>query len=167
MGLNGCEEKVELFSSLLAPIKSPRIAEVGVLHGDTSLALVEKLVSLTVLAVDPYPANWNAEGFLSGEDLYNQVHAKAAPFRDRYQLIRQTSINASQWIGNGTLDLVFIDGAHSCDACVVDVQNWVPKLRKGGVMVLHDFSHVYPGVVCCVREVLDKFADGPVHAGMD
>jgi len=37
-------------------------------------------------------------------------------------------------------DWVFIDGDHSEPACEADVQNTLPLMEKGGVMLLHDIT---------------------------
>lgn len=36
------------------------------------------------------------------------------------------------------LGLVFIDGAHSDEPALADYRGWVPKLRPGGLLALHD-----------------------------
>ncbi|GAH62020.1 unnamed protein product, partial [marine sediment metagenome] len=38
------------------------------------------------------------------------------------------------------LDLLFIDGRHDIRWCLCDYHYWVPKIRKGGVIVFHDYS---------------------------
>ena len=35
-------------------------------------------------------------------------------------------------------DLLFIDGDHSCQGCLSDLENWYPKLQPGGHVILHD-----------------------------
>jgi predicted O-methyltransferase YrrM len=36
------------------------------------------------------------------------------------------------------VDLLFVDGDHSYDGCLRDLQNWFPKVVPGGHVVLHD-----------------------------
>lgn len=38
------------------------------------------------------------------------------------------------------LDLLFIDGCHKLRWCLCDYHYWSPRVRKGGVIVFHDFS---------------------------
>jgi predicted O-methyltransferase YrrM len=38
----------------------------------------------------------------------------------------------------GEIDVLFIDGDHSYQGCTSDLENWYPKLRPGGHVVLHD-----------------------------
>ncbi len=36
------------------------------------------------------------------------------------------------------LDLLYIDGDHSYEQAKRDIENWWPKLRHGGIMLIHD-----------------------------
>jgi predicted O-methyltransferase YrrM len=44
---------------------------------------------------------------------------------------------------HGELDLVFIDGDHTFEGCLADVQRFVPRVRPGGYFVLHDYFGWY------------------------
>jgi predicted O-methyltransferase YrrM len=44
---------------------------------------------------------------------------------------------AQEWHGPG-LDVIFIDGEHSFQACWEDISNWHPKLKPGGRLLGHD-----------------------------
>jgi hypothetical protein len=37
------------------------------------------------------------------------------------------------------LDFVFIDGDHRFDPCVQDLIRWTPKVRQGGMVLMHDY----------------------------
>jgi predicted O-methyltransferase YrrM len=38
------------------------------------------------------------------------------------------------------IDLLFIDGDHAYDSCHADVQSWVPLLKPGGMLIMHDYA---------------------------
>jgi predicted O-methyltransferase YrrM len=38
------------------------------------------------------------------------------------------------------LDLLFIDGDHSYESCRSDVLAWLPHLKPGGIIVMHDYA---------------------------
>ncbi|GAI10439.1 unnamed protein product, partial [marine sediment metagenome] len=43
------------------------------------------------------------------------------------------------WIG-GEVDLVFIDGDHSEEGCAGDIDAWLPHVKDGGIIALHDYE---------------------------
>lgn len=58
----------------------------------------------------------------------------------------------------GVYDLLFIDGDHSFQGCLNDLENWWPGLKSGGHVVLHD---CYLG--CEVQDaIIDFIARHPV-----
>jgi hypothetical protein len=70
------------------------------------------------------------------------------------KVVVSDSVGASQRYENGSLDFVFIDGGHSYKEVKADIQAWLPKVKKGGVLAGHDYSKSFPGVVQAVRELL-------------
>jgi hypothetical protein len=63
----------------------------------------------------------------------------------------------------GTIDMVFIDASHAYENVRSDTRNAMKLLRpSGGLIVWHDYSHAWPGVV----RALDEFyrSGGPFHA---
>lgn len=53
----------------------------------------------------------------------------------------------------GMFDMIFIDANHTEESVIKDIEKWFPKVRKGGVFVMHDYRHNdFPGI--------EKAADG-------
>lgn len=53
-------------------------------------------------------------------------------------------------------DMLFIDGDHSYDAVAADLRMWLPSLKAGGVLAMHDID---------LPDVKRAFEDVVVHAG--
>ncbi len=53
-------------------------------------------------------------------------------------ILKETFQEASQRFQNGEVDLCHIDGAHGYDDVKRDFETWFPKVRSGGVFLLHD-----------------------------
>ena len=67
--------------------------------------------------------------------------------------LRMASSEAASLFANGSVDLVMIDGDHRYEAVSADLDAWLPKLRRGGAIMGHDFDPVnWPGVVRAVTE---------------
>jgi predicted O-methyltransferase YrrM len=61
----------------------------------------------------------------------------------------------------GSIDLIFIDGDHSYEACKADIAAWAPYARRGGVMAFHDFGSRAEGVTRAIFEEIraGRFAE--------
>jgi predicted O-methyltransferase YrrM len=65
-----------------------------------------------------------------------------------------TTNEAVKLFDDESLDAVFIDADHSYEAVKLDIQNWMPKVRRGGILAGHDYVPSWPGVVRAVDELL-------------
>ena len=73
-----------------------------------------------------------------------------------YQAHRMTTNEAARLFEDESLDAVFIDADHSYEAVKLDIQNWMPKVRKGGILAGHDYNSAWPGVVRAVNEIFPE-----------
>jgi predicted O-methyltransferase YrrM len=53
-----------------------------------------------------------------------------------------------------SLDFIFIDGDHRFDAIMMDIICWVPKIRKNGIIIIHDY---YATGFYGVRQAVDAY----------
>lgn len=116
-------------------------AEIGCFAGVSTSVLA--CFARTVLAVDP----WTLA--VDYHEIPPQMMAEA---EKRFLAVCQEypnitrvqgfSVDVARGVPNGSLDIVYIDGAHSRVAFVEDVAAWRPKLRPGGVLAGHDFHLV-------------------------
>lgn len=132
------------------------IVEVGAWKGRSSAFLAVEIANsgkrITFDVVDTWLG--------SGEDrhkndpdvqngrLYEVFLANIAPVQSFIRPIRLTSTEAATSYPDGSLDAVFIDGAHDTDSVLADCAAWWPKVKPGGVMAGHDadFPDVQRGV---------------------
>lgn len=63
----------------------------------------------------------------------------AAGGKNRTLFIRKESKHAVELFDDGHFDFIFIDGDHSYDGCLMDIELWLPKLAKGGIFGGHDW----------------------------
>jgi len=158
---NECNHKAEVLKALLIGRKAPRVAELGVHKGTTSIELLMSSPELRLLGVDPY------ETYSNRAEAYTLMRKRTGPFHHRFKLVRRTSVNASRLVRDHSLDLVFVDGDHSYEGCLADVLHWAPKLRRGGAMVFDDYFLLWPGVPRCVHDAAARLAAGALHFAFD
>lgn len=79
-------------------------------------------------------------------------------------VIARTSRAAAQAYARTTapIDLLFIDGGHSFHDAFNDVQAWVPLVRRGGIVALHDYDVAERGGL--VHLSVEIVARGMLHA---
>ena len=144
------DEKLLLYS--LAKKLSPNsvIVEIGSYLGasTTFLAAGAKENSSQVYCVDTWKNDAMSEGprdtfdeFISNTDLYRKLIVP----------IRGKSVDVGREFDK-PIDMLFLDGDHSYEACRVDVETWLPKVKPGGSILLHDY-----GWSEGVRQVVKKF----------
>lgn len=63
---------------------------------------------------------------------HNNLH-----YRDFSTILTKTADKAHALFDDGVIDLLFIDGSCGGQAARHNVDNWLPKVRAGGVMLLH------------------------------
>jgi hypothetical protein len=65
---------------------------------------------------------------------------------------------------DGSLDFVFIDASHVLEDVARDIDAWLPKVKKGGLIAGHDFC-AYPGFGV-MRAVLERFPRFEIFGGI-
>lgn len=66
---------------------------------------------------------------------------KVKPFSNRVKILKMTTIQAAEYIEDGSLDFIFIDSDHSYTGVMNDLTCWVSKVRKGGLISGHDWKN--------------------------
>jgi hypothetical protein len=54
------------------------------------------------------------------------------------------------------VDVLLVDAAHDYESVRQDLADWLPKMRRGGTVIAHDYTVKYPGVVRAVDEAAKK-----------
>ena len=130
-------ELLKLYS-LAKLIKKNAIAvEIGSYIGASSVFIAKGLSKNSKLyCID----TWQNDAMTEGNwDSYNEFLKNTYPVKDKITIIRNKSIDASKTL-NDEIDYIFIDGDHSYEGVKNDIDNWFPKLRSGGVIIMHDIG---------------------------
>ena len=132
------------FAFWLVGAMRPRVfVELGMHRGYSYFVIcqaVERLALATrCYAVDTWKGDEHA-GFYS-----EQVFQTLQTYHDsRYsgfsRLIRSTFDDAVEHFGDGTIDLLHVDGRHFYEDVKHDFETWLPKLSERSVVLFHDTS---------------------------
>lgn len=53
------------------------------------------------------------------------------------------------------IDMLFLDGDHSYEHCVLDIKAWLPHVKQGGIFAFHDYKEPqWPGIQKAVEELM-------------
>ena len=124
-------------------------AEIGVFYGVNSLWFLKMLNIKKLYLIDPYG---KYEDLYDGKSLiatwnFQEIKDKAFRLLKRFydkidvKWIYETSDEAflKNYVSDD-LDFVYIDGNHQYEFVKRDIKNYWQKLKKGGVLIGHDFT---------------------------
>jgi predicted O-methyltransferase YrrM len=126
-------------------------AEVGVFTGYYSELLCKAMPNLHLTCCDI----WGSGKYKRAED---QCLARLAPYNTT--IIKDYSVEAAKQVADGSLDFVYIDGAHDYDNVKADLKAWLPKVRVGGIVAgddFYDFPSGKGGVMQAATELTSHY----------
>lgn len=128
---------------MLASYSQIGILETGRFNGGSALVMACANSTAPIYSIDIKPQNDNRlKNILSGVGVGENI-----------QLITGDS-QKTKYAAIGKIDLLFVDGDHSFQGCLNDLENWYENIVIGGHIVLHDS---YFG--CEVQSAIIKFME--------
>jgi predicted O-methyltransferase YrrM len=158
-GIDGWTSTEELkFLAERAKLAS-NIVEIGSWKGRSTKVLLEASQGF-VHAIDHFNGtdkdgdDWS--GILAKEQDVKSEFLKNVGHYPNLRLHEMSSGDAAQFFNDNSLDMVFIDGDHTYKGVKQDIDTWLPKMKKGGIICGHDYDIGWPGVVQAVDETFGK-----------
>ena len=137
------------------------IVEIGSFQGRSTIVLASAAPSnVQVVAIDPHAGNdrgpQEIDGFgeaAAGDHEVFLANLERAGVRDRVRHVRMFS-DAALGEVDGSIDVLYIDGAHRYAPALSDIREWGARVGDGGTLLIHDsFSSV--GVTLAIlRELM-------------
>lgn len=168
------------FKDLVADLPPyPVVVNIGAGGGTSGLAIAETRPDLVLVTIDIQDLS-SPFGCLEAE---RQVMAKAGLTHyelgknwiqicdDSKDVANDWESLSTTWLPSPMVNMVYVDGDHSYEGCAGDITGWLPWLKPGGLMIVHDYAKAtfppgpdgphpqpWPGVDQAVQELLlDKF----------
>lgn len=125
-------------------IKPKNIIELGTHYGCSFFAMCQSMkdnqLNIKLYAVDTWEGDEQA-GFYGNEVWESVNKIKQHCFSEQNTVFMRMLFNdAVKEFDDETFDLIHIDGLHTYEAVSEDFQNWLPKLKKDGVILFHDVN---------------------------
>lgn len=110
--------------------------EVGVLKGETATVVLEACPKVkTYYGVDPYREYFDVDHIKTQDQMnhFKEVAEKNLSKHPQYKLV--------DVVPEGLVDFILIDGNHSYENVLTDLNTYYPLLREGGIMFCHDYNN--------------------------
>jgi len=125
-------------------------AEIGVNRASYSREMLRRIPDLHLSCIDPWGEYKYSHRTEEGQNRdYGIAMEKLKPWVDiaKCEVIKDCSYNVHHEFKDGSLDFIYIDGAHDFDNICLDLIYWCPKVRKGGIIAVHDYFNFRRGGV--------------------
>lgn len=118
---------------------NPTVINIGAGAGTSGLAFMESRDDLRLITIDiqlddsPFGCLAAEEMVLRSAGLWNErvTHEQG----DSY------TIGLDRFSGfNPLVDMVFVDGDHTYEGCKNDIIAWLPNIKRGGIIAIHDYK---------------------------
>jgi len=129
-------------------------AEIGVSKGMNAYMMLKNNPEMKLYLVDPWSQYYLGRKALRTDKQQERILRGAKERLKDYdvEFVRKFSMDAVKDFEDESLDFVYIDGNHQFDYVMPDLIFWAYKVKKGGMIGLHDYCHFHwSGVVKAVE----------------
>lgn len=115
-------------------------AEIGVAAGVYSEVLCKLNPGVKLYLIDTWKTYPGYRAYIK-QDALDSFFAEAKKRLTNYDVtfIKSFSADAIKQFKDNSLDFVFIDGNHSYNYVLQDIELWIKKIRPGGIISGHDY----------------------------
>jgi predicted O-methyltransferase YrrM len=134
-----CSIDAVIYWKLLTHFQFNQVLEVGVNEGHTTGLILESNLDCKILGIDP----------IEQHQLLYKIYPE---YQDRFTFIESMSQDVT--LVDQEFDFILIDGDHDYLPVKSDLENFLPRLKKSGVLAIDDYQ--WPGVARAIKELHDQ-----------
>ena len=130
--------------------------EIGTFTGESTVIFGDHFEN--VIGIDPMLQDYDEQDPTSKFN-FNEVlemFNERTKSYDNISLIQKTSDDALKQLTGKTFDFIYIDGIHQYENVKRDIINYLPMVKKGGVIGGHDYGGPWTGVKQAVDEMFGE-----------
>lgn len=162
MGENDCRVLYDYASRVRAGV----IVEVGSFMGRSTKIMALASPTSVIYSIDPLETVHPSSGLSDPEYVNKRLHEEMENF-NWIHFRKKSQDVVVKW--KQPIDLLHIDGDHREKPLREDVKSWLPHVKRGGVVIFHDYAVSSPEPWCedpaesdngsCVRGVFESIKD--------
>lgn len=127
---------------LVQNVKPEKVVELGTFRGTSFFAFCQAAkdagLDTQLHAIDLWEGDKHS-GYYDSEILKQVKTISAKYYKDqKIDLIRKSFNDAVNDFEDSSIDILHIDGLHTKEAVTEDYKNWMPKMKKDGIILFHD-----------------------------
>lgn len=132
--------------------------EIGSYMGESTMLFSSTGLFNTVYSIDPHSGNEEFNSLYNYDWNYiKQEFNTNTRFSDNIKYLQEYSYNVYHYFKDGSIDFIYIDGDHTYESVQKDLNFYLPKLKKGGIIGGHDYYDIaWPEVCRAVDEYVGK-----------
>lgn len=147
--------------------KKCKAVEIGVLNGGFSRMTIEVLKPDTLLLIDPYTRSDETYG--EALDFIHTAYSNEFDYQNlirdfekeillnQVEVVRKYSYEAVDYVADSSVDFIYHDASHLYSDLKRDLNEWLPKMKEGGIISGHDYiEHPEFGVIQAVNEFMEE-----------
>ena len=137
-----------------------RMVEIGSYQGESTSLFAMQFNPKDLYAIDPFVNGYDANddsSFANFDDVSYNFKLRTEPF-ECVRHIKKFSYDTVDMFADNSLDFVYIDGDHTYEGVIRDINTYLPKIKLGGYMGGHDLGK--GGVT---KAIIEAFGDVDIH----
>lgn len=176
-------DEVNMLKALASSLPdNPVIVNIGAGRGTSGMAFMESRDDVRLITIDVVNEMLLNGGLESERWEFGKTDFPLPT--QEWEQIHEDSVTVGKEWDRGQVDMVFVDGDHSYDGAYGDISSWVPHIKNGGFIAIHDYkrgsvdykSYVDKGVmgittnqkdVDGVDNAVRDYFDGSSHIELD
>ena len=132
--------------------------EIGSFVGESTVLFAQSFKE--VIAIDPFEADYDPQDptsyLFEFKNVY-ETYKERTGDHENINTIISTSNGALDLLKDLKFDFIYIDGLHTYEGVKTDITNYLPLVKKGGVIGGHDYTNQIPHLVGVYQAVNEMF----------
>ena len=132
--------------------------EIGSFVGESTVLFAQSFKK--VIAIDPFLADYDPKDptsyLFEFKNVYDTYLDRTSPYSN-IQTLTMTSDAAADILNEDYFDFIYLDGLHTYEGVKTDIKNYLPMVKKGGVIGGHDYTNKLPHLVGVYDAVNEMF----------